>query len=509
MTAGVGAQGAPASVNALWKAARTAWAGGQSRRAVETAWRAFDLDPADGDAKRLLVALLWNYPAELSSERQRAFLGLLADRDIDPISLSPAGWNLVLRNYGETAAAAVNPERIAAAVGADDLALALLRETPVSSPDAERLLTQLRRWLLLSGEWRNQLDLVSALTAQARLNGGAWPFDALERARLEADADAPVAAYLPRPPLARNAGSSGANPVTQAVAEQYEDWPYPVWTRFTRPRPRRLPDVIGRVCPTAAQSLPLDARMLIAGCGTGLQAAALAVAYPDVSVTAIDISQASLHFAATQCAALGVSEIEFLKLDLHEAERLGRSFDVIFCSGVLHHLPDPERGLAAITRVLRPGGVMNIAVYTRVARLFIAAARSFIGDLAQAPMSDDVLREVRRRFLGSPEHPLMASIAAGPEFPTLAGVHDLLLHRHEDPFDIPRIERALEGCGLRLLSFQLPTPFYEAQYAAMFPGDPKRRDFDAWRAFEVRFPRVFAGMTQFWCQKPAEEASLI
>jgi hypothetical protein len=147
---------------------------------------------------------------------------------------------------------------------------------------------------------------------------------------------------------------------------------------------------------------------------------------------------------------------------------------------------------------------MNIAVYTRVARLFIAAARSFIRDLADQPMSDDLLREVRRRFLDRPDHPLMASISSGPEFGTLAGIHDLLLHRHEDPFDIPRIERALAGCGLDLLSFQLPTPFYEAQYAAMFPGDPKRRDFESWRAFEVRFPRVFAGMAQFWCHKPAE-----
>ena len=285
---------------------------------------------------------------------------------------------------------------------------------------------------------------------------------------------------------------------------QYEVWPYPVWTRFTRPRPRRLPDVIRRICAVAAQSLPIDARMLIAGCGTGRQAAALAAAYPDVSVTAIDISQASLDYAASQCAALGVREIEFRRLDLHDADELGRQFDVIFCAGVLHHLPDPERGLEAVTRALRPGGVINIAVYTRVARLFIAGARSFIRDLAERPTSDDVLREARRRFLDQPEHPLLGAIAAGPEFPTLAGIHDLLLHRHEDPFDIPRIERALQRCGLRLLSFDLPTPFYEAQYAAMFPGDPKRCDFESWRAFEVRFPRVFAGMCQFWSHKPQD-----
>jgi hypothetical protein len=39
------------------------------------------------------------------------------------------------------------------------------------------------------------------------------------------------------------------------------------------------------------------------------------------------------------------------------------------------------------------------------------------------------------------------------DFATLSGTYDLLLHRHEDPFDIPRIERALDRFGLRLLLF--------------------------------------------------------
>ena len=81
---------AAAGVNDLWRAARGFWAEGQSRRAVETAWAAFDVDRANGDVRRLLVALLWNFPTELSAERRHDFLGLLADPDVDPISLSPS-----------------------------------------------------------------------------------------------------------------------------------------------------------------------------------------------------------------------------------------------------------------------------------------------------------------------------------------------------------------------------------------------------------------------------------
>jgi 2-polyprenyl-3-methyl-5-hydroxy-6-metoxy-1,4-benzoquinol methylase len=49
-------------------------------------------------------------------------------------------------------------------------------------------------------------------------------------------------------------------------------------------------------------------------------------------------------------------------LDLHKISELGQQFDAIYCSGVLHHLPDPEQGWAALTAVLRTGGVIRIAV---------------------------------------------------------------------------------------------------------------------------------------------------
>jgi SAM-dependent methyltransferase len=254
------------------------------------------------------------------------------------------------------------------------------------------------------------------------------------------------------------------------------------------------------MCPQTADALPVDARILVAGCGTGRQAAALALAYPDATLTAIDISQASIDYAEKQCRSLGLHRIEFRKLDLYEAAQLVRPFDAIFCAGVLHHLPDPERGLEVLASMLRPGGVMNIAVYTKIARLFIAGARKFVADLAATPVSDDLLREARRRFLDSPDQPLMNSITWGPEFGTLIGVYDLLLHRHEDPFDIPRIEQALQRARLKILSIVLPSPLHQAQYDAMFPQDPGRRDFRAWAIFEARHPRAFAGMCQFWCR---------
>jgi 2-polyprenyl-3-methyl-5-hydroxy-6-metoxy-1,4-benzoquinol methylase len=495
--------------NDLCRAARALWAEHRPQSALETAWAAFDLDPCNGSAKRLLVALLWNFPSELSPQRQQAFLGLLSDREIDPEDLGPAGWDLVLRKHALVGGPGeADLGGLAEAVASDELALTLLREAPVPSPTAERLLTRLRRWLLLSDEWRRQPGLTSALSVQASLNGGAWSFDEAERACLDAADGAPTAAYLPRPPVATATEGEAVHPVTKAVTSQYEGWPYPAWTRITRPEPRRLPDVIQRMCAHAARHLPVDARILIAGCGTGRQAAQVASTYPDAAVTAVDVSQASLDYARRQCAALGIDGVEFSRLDLHDVAQLGRQFDVIYCGGVLHHLPDPERGLAALADVLRPHGVMKLAVYSQVARLLIVGARRFISDLTQKPVDDELLREVRRRFLDRPKQPLLAEITRGRDFATLAGTHDLLLHRHEDPFDVTRVERALGCTGLRLLSFELSSPWLAAQYDAMFPGDPKHRDFNSWRSFEMRHPRAFAGTYQFWCRKNEARESL-
>lgn len=487
----------------LRRLARAHWVQDQPRFAIEAAWTAFDLDSSDRAVKQLIASLLHHFPEELTSERRPAFLELLTDRRVEPELLSPAGWQLVLRSHSLAGDALEDAafEPLAVALGSDELAIALLREAPVFSSVAERLLTRLRRWLLMSGEWRHHSLLVSALTVQASLNGGAWPFDEAERARLGDSANAPVAAYLPRPSVTAAVETVAADPVTRAVAAQYEGWPYPAWTRITLAKPRRFPDVVREMDPSAAQDLPVAANMLIAGCGTGRQAASVATQYPDATVTAIDVSEASLGYARRQCSALGIDGVHFRKLDLYDVAQLGQRFDAIHCAGVLHHLPDPERGLGALADVLRPGGLMSIMVYSRLARIWIAGARTFIRDLAQQPVSDDLLREVRRRFLDRMEHPLAAHITRSPDFTTLAGTYDLLLHRHEDLFDIPRIERALERFGLRLLSFTLPDPPAAARYDAMFPGDPKHRDIKSWHAFEKREPGLFAGMYKFWCCK--------
>ena len=55
-----------------------------------------------------------------------------------------------------------------------------------------------------------------------------------------------------------------------------------------------------------------------------------------------------------------LSHLVYSNLKIHAGK-----FDLIQCSGVLHHLPDPQYGLNILSNFLAPGGGMALMVYAR------------------------------------------------------------------------------------------------------------------------------------------------
>ncbi|HEX2763506.1 MAG TPA: class I SAM-dependent methyltransferase [Allosphingosinicella sp.] len=471
---------------------------GRSAEALVLGWEALKRAPEDVEAKSLVARLLKRAPSLLGPLDRAALARLLDDPAVDPLDIAPAGWHALTADGLVRADASHGPDGLARSVEANSLALQLLRACQVTVLDAELALTRVRRWLLLSERWPEFPALSSALVAQAEHNGGAWPFDEDERAWLERNPDAPItAAYRPRRGTLGPAAAF-ADPVTKQVADQYRDWPYPAWSRVGSVAATTIPELVEKLDGGRPSGLPIAGELLIAGCGTGREVAINAMRFPAASITAIDLSETSLAYAAERCRALGFHRIDFGLLDLHSIGALGKRFDYIVTSGVLHHLPDPEAGWARLAAVLRPGGAMQVMVYSKIARLNVRAAQSFIADLRDRAVDDDLLREVRRRLIEKGRR----FIAGSSDFYTLAGVHDLLLHRHEDPFDIPRIVRALDSMGLELLAFDLPTPQARARYRREHPHDPAFRDAAAWAALEKSQTWLFSGMYKFWCRKP-------
>jgi SAM-dependent methyltransferase len=65
----------------------------------------------------------------------------------------------------------------------------------------------------------------------------------------------------------------------------------------------------------------------------------------------------------------GIEGVSFIETDLTRPALRPGSFDVVYCSGVLHHTPDPRGSFARIARLARPGGMIVLGLYNTIARL--------------------------------------------------------------------------------------------------------------------------------------------
>jgi SAM-dependent methyltransferase len=96
------------------------------------------------------------------------------------------------------------------------------------------------------------------------------------------------------------------------------------------------------------------ATVLDYGCGTG--EIALRVAPAAGWVHGIDISDVAIDRANAEALALGIANASFEVADAHATPFPDRSFDLVFGSGIIHHL-DTRRSLTEIHRILKPGGL--------------------------------------------------------------------------------------------------------------------------------------------------------
>ncbi|HEY2662125.1 MAG TPA: class I SAM-dependent methyltransferase [Caulobacteraceae bacterium] len=115
------------------------------------------------------------------------------------------------------------------------------------------------------------------------------------------------------------------------------------------------------------RAIPGDARIVEIGCGTGQMSLYLARA--DRQVIGADLTRASLVLGAEAARRFGVEQVQFVETDLYRPGLRSAAFDVVYCSGVLHHTPDPRAGFASIVRLARPGGLIVLGLYNSFARL--------------------------------------------------------------------------------------------------------------------------------------------
>jgi SAM-dependent methyltransferase len=179
--------------------------------------------------------------------------------------------------------------------------------------------------------------------------------------------------------------------VTAAVASLYNTYPFPPEPILDEPPPgynwRWYWDTAYSFC-AGAKPESQAVRVLDAGCGTGVSTEYIAHLNPEADVTGIDLSEQALATAAERCRRSGAQNATFRHLSIYDADQLEGQFDWINCVGVLHHMPDPIRGIQALANKLAPGGIFHIFVYAAIGRWEISLMQRAI-QLLQAERRGD------------------------------------------------------------------------------------------------------------------------
>ena len=187
--------------------------------------------------------------------------------------------------------------------------------------------------------------------------------------------------------------------------------------------------------------------ILVAGCGTS-QAARYALREPDARITAIDISETSLSYTRELARKYRLENLDLHRLSIENVGELGRSFDQVVCTGVLHHLPDPDCGLRALRDVLRPQGAMHLMVYALYGRAGIYMMQEYCR-LLGITTSDTDLRELGDILQKLPaDHPIAGVMRGAIDINHPDALADALLHPNDRAYTVPQLYDWLERCGM-------------------------------------------------------------
>ncbi len=320
--------------------------------------------------------------------------------------------------------------------------------------------------------------------------------------------------------------------ISNMVREQYEQNPYPRWREIADNPEMTLEEYMQRsliqqnwqpLC--CASKTP---EILIAGCGTGQHVAIISKLLPNSRILAIDISLTSLAYAKRKAEELKLRNVEFMQADILNLDKIGRRFDFIESIGVLHHMHNPMAGWKILTELLRPGGIMKIGLYSKIARHVISLAREEIKKRGLSATDDDI-RQYRRELwernlqfqakLRSGEityqkkdnitqekelTPLIAELFMAADFFSLSECRDLLFHVQEHNFTLPEIKAAIADLQLDFLGLDFPKTPKEVAFQKSLPADDRSTDLDKWHEYEQRNHRCFLAMYVFWLQKPRD-----
>ncbi|MEM8745732.1 MAG: class I SAM-dependent methyltransferase [Actinomycetota bacterium] len=289
-----------------------------------------------------------------------------------------------------------------------------------------------------------------------------------------------------------------SDPRSDAIAAFYDRHPYPPPVddlaghvalaaehvdRFAHHRiwPSRRPESVRSV--------------LVAGCGTS-QAARIALREPGREVVGIDVSATSIEHTRRLVERHAISNLTVEQRPIEEAGALGRTFDHVVCTGVLHHLADPDAGLAALASVLAPGGALSLMVYAPHGRLGVDLIQEYCRILGVTTEPDDIADLVAALRELLPGHPLSRLLRETRDFHDDDALADALLNPRDRSYSVGELFDLLDGAGLRFGRWLRQAPYLadcgsisETPHRDRVLALPLQRQFAAMEAYRGTIDR--------------------
>jgi SAM-dependent methyltransferase len=253
--------------------------------------------------------------------------------------------------------------------------------------------------------------------------------------------------------------SVGASADVQAFYERYP-YPGPVETLdayrqlWANPQRRRADHHLFQ----PATPYREDPSILVAGCGTS-QAAKHALRWPAARVTGIDFSATSVRCTEELKRKHRLDNLDLHQLPIERAGELGMQFDQIVCTGVLHHLADPDAGLRALRSLLKPDGAMHLMVYAPYGRAGIYMLQEFCRRI-DVPATEEGIADLMAALkVLPPGHPMEHLLRQAPDFKHAAAVADALLNPQDRAYSVPQLFEFLSQGGLRFGRWLQQAPY--------------------------------------------------
>ena len=126
-----------------------------------------------------------------------------------------------------------------------------------------------------------------------------------------------------------------------------------------------------------AEFISVTDSVLECACGTG--AITAEIAKKAQKVLATDFAEGMLKRASKKCRKYG--NVSFRQEDITDIKSGDNSFDKVVAGNVIHLLPEPEKALNELLRVVKPGGKVIIPTYINMSKRSSGFAVKFIEKL--------------------------------------------------------------------------------------------------------------------------------